>query len=184
MNGFWRSLSPFTRLLTVAVLCTSVVGGYLKFRATPLRTEAALLARSERELSDEVQELTQRVSELRHEADAALRWENYARLLAEQSTGRSLREVLDRSRIEGGLRAKVVRADFERRNAQEGHGRMHTELVFRGDYAAIIQVLDELDRTFPPIELQHVEVRRPEASQASPVSSVEAIVRGVLHEPH
>lgn len=183
MNSFWLSLSPFTRLLTVVVLSVSVLGGYGKFRFRPLRADTVAVLALEQELAREVQQSRQRVAQLRRESDTAMRWEGYSRILAQQSTGRSLRDVLNTCGTEGGPDVTVLRAHFERHDRTAGFARMGAELQIRGSYAAIIHLLDELDRSFPPIELLRAELRRPDESDPRSGSTIVADLHGVIHEP-
>lgn len=183
MRSFWNSLSPFTRMLTVIVLSVSILGGYGKLRLRPLRADSIAVHALERELAREVQQSRQRVAQLRRESDSALRWEGYARILEAQSTGRSLSDVLSACGTSGGPDVTVLHASFERQARTAGFARMGTDLRVRGSYGAILQLLDELDRSFPPIEFLRAELRRPEETDQDSGSSIVAELHGVIHEP-
>lgn len=183
MSNFWRSLSPFTRLLAVIVLAFVVLGGYGRFRLRPLRADAIAVGKLERDLAREVQQSRQRVAQLRRESDSAMRWEGYARILEQQSTGRSVRDVLDTCGSEDGPKVSVLNASFERRDRNGGFAQLGADLQVRGEYAAVIRLLDELDRSFPPIEILRAELRRPEITDERNSGDIVADLHGVIHEP-
>ena len=183
MIGFWNSLSPFTRALSVIVVVCSILGGYGKLRLQPLRVDLTEVRKLELELGREVRQSRQRVAQLRRESDSALRWESYANILEEQSTGRSLREVLATCGTESGPQVSVLNAHFERQTRSDRFGRIAAELSVRGSYASVIDLLDELDRSFPPIEFMRVELRRPQAEERQQGATIVADLHGVIHEP-
>ena len=183
MTSFWNGLSPFTRRFAMLVILCSVVGLYTKARLKPLRAELEVVRASAGELRSEVRRGRERVAQLERESETAMRWASYSRILEEQSTGRSLREILAACGTGDGPPVEVLDARFERHARGARFERMGVRFRVAGEYDAIIDLLDELDRGFPPIELRSARLQRPEAELSDRGHRIVADLDGVIHEP-
>ncbi|HKK69626.1 MAG TPA: hypothetical protein VKA86_00300 [Candidatus Krumholzibacteria bacterium] len=180
MIAMWNRLTLFTRILAVVVFVSAVAGAYTRLRWNPQQAALELAEKDVTDLGKDVRHARDRVDRLEREAELARRWSAYARVLEEQSTGRSLRDVIRTCGTERGPAVDVRRADFRRRASGPDFARLGVKLSVRGDYDSLIDLLDELDRTFPPIEVIRATLARPEKSTDD--TAIEAELEGIIHE--
>ena len=180
MIAFWSRLSPFTRLLAIAVLLAAVGGSYARLRLKPQQSELAVVEKEVASLRKDVREARSRVERLEREAELARRWTNYARILEEQSTGRSLRDVIRTCGTDGGPDVEVQTADFERLESGSEFARLGVKMTVRGAYEEIVGLLDELDRVFPPVEITRADLSRIDTEADG--TTVRAELEGIIHE--
>ena len=183
MIAFWSRLSVFTRILAVVVFLAAVTGAYTRLRFQPQRDHLAATEKIMRGLRADVRTARERVGELEQEALLAQRWSRFATILEDQSTGRSLRDVVRTCGTEGGPDVTVEKASFDRRTRGASFARMGVSLRVRGSYGELIRLLDELDRAFPPIEITKASLDRPDGDRdPSDSDVVVADLEGVIHE--
>jgi len=186
MISMWMRLSPFTRLLAVVVVVAALGGGYTRLRFKPQRAEMVEAQKFEQQLRKEVRKARQRVDRLEQEAHLAQRWSHFASILEDQSTGKSLREIVRTCGTEKGPDVEVEVADFQRQARGGSFARMAVSLTVRGNYGELIKLLDELDRAFPPIEIHKATLERTETDDADTRRGkndvVVARLDGVIHE--
>lgn len=183
MMGFWNRLSSFTRLLAVVVIVAAVAGAYMRMRWKPLQGELESARTIERELRDDVRARRDRVARLEEEANLARRWSHFASIMESGSTGHSLREIVRTCGTEGGPDVEVERVDFSREAGSGPFNRIAIDLEVRGRYAEIVRLLDELDRSFPPVEITSASVDRLGDGKDA-TGDVVARLQGVIHETH
>lgn len=180
MIAMWNRLTVFTRVLAIVVFVAALAGAYTRLRWQPRQDTLQQTTKDVAALRDDVRHARARVDRLEHEAELARRWSSYARVLDEQSTGRSLRDVIRTCGTERGPDVDVRRADFQRASSGPDFARLGVKLSVRGNYDALIDLLHELDRAFPPIEITRTTLARPEASDTG--AAIEAELEGVIHE--
>lgn len=188
MISMWTRLSPFTRLLAVVVVVAALAGGYTRLRFKPQHAELVEARKVEKELRSEVRKARQRVDRLEQEAHLAQRWSHFASILEDQSTGKSLREIVRTCGTDEGPDVEVEVADFQRQARGENFARMAVSLTVRGSYGELIELLDELDRAFPPIEIHKATLERSVTTESDAGRGesdvVVARLDGVIHETH
>ena len=177
--NYFNKLSPFTRALAIVVVLAAVGGSYYRFRLRPLRADLAANAKQEQALTREVQQSRARVRKLQSQADSAERWSGYAAMLDEQSTGRSLREVLATCGTSQGPGLTVQDARFDRQRHEGPFARLGVEITVEGPYPELIRLLHELDGVFPPIEITRAALRQNDDDSPA----ISASISGVIHEP-
>lgn len=183
MISMWSRLSAFTRLLAIVVVLAAVGGGTTRLRFKPQRAELAEAQKIEASLRKDVRKARQRVDRLEREAHLAQRWSHFADVLEEQSTGKSLREIVRTCGTAIGPDVEVQAVDFTRQARGANFARMGVSLSVRGSYGELVRLLDELDRAFPPIELHQATLERTAGSEdAMPSDVVVAKLEGVIHE--
>lgn len=183
MMTFWNRLSGFTRLLAVVVILAAVAGTYTRLRWKPLQGELDAARTIEGELREDVRSRRDRVARLEEEANLARRWSHFASILESGSTGHSLREIVRTCGTEGGPDVAVERVDFSREATHGPFARIAIDLEVRGRYAEIVRLLDELDRSFPPVEITAAAIDRLSDGENSG-EDVVARLEGVIHETH
>lgn len=184
MSGFWNSLSPFTRRLAIVVVAVSAIGLYTKMRLQPQRAEILRQEKRVAQVRGDLQEARKRVDRLRRQATSAERWATYALVLDQQSTGRSLKDVLETCGTKNGPQLNVHDVRFNRVASANGFGRMGVSFQLEGHYAELIRLLHDLDETFPPIEITRTELRLlREQGEQRDRGRIEARLEGVIYEP-
>ncbi len=182
--NFLRGLSPFTRLLAVAVLVGAAGSGYWKLRVSPLLSETHRVEKELREVRKQIRHAKTRVEELRREAASSQRWANYASVLKEQSTGKSLRDILATCGTEAGPQVQVRGLRFERGKEADGFLSIAVTFHLEGRYNELMQLLHELDTAFPPIEITSADLRVPDSEEPEGSRQwISADLKGVVHEP-
>ena len=176
-------LRPFTRILICVVLMTSALTVYWKARYQGIREDARRHEKSLAELRNAVKQAEHRVQKLRYEAVESRRWAAYADVLDEQSTGRSLRDVLATCGTGAGPDVEVRGLRFERVPGGDGFRRLKVSFRLDGPYSELMRVLHELDRAFPPIEFTSATLKVPENGEEEAKEDVSAELEGVIHEP-
>lgn len=184
MIGMWGRLSTFTQLLTIVVVVAALAGGYTRLRFKPQQTELVEARKVEQGLQKEVRKARQRVQRLEQEANLAQRWSHFASILEEQSTGRSLREIVRTCGTGDGPDVEVEAADFTRQARGTRFARIGVSLTVRGTYGELVRLLDEFDRAFPPIEIHKATLERPDSAEADGRATDVVVARldGVIHE--
>ena len=182
----WIRLSPLTRWTAVMVLLSSLSVVYVKQRWAPLREAVQKQEQSISELRRENQGLARRVEEL-GSPQGGQPWSHpasYAQVLAQQTTGRSVRDILSSCGSGEELDLNVRDLRFERMQPQGGFQRISASLAVEGRYHALLDLLHELDRAFPPVEVVGVALSAPETRSArSAEVLISAQVEAIIHEP-
>jgi hypothetical protein len=180
---FLKGLSPFTRALAVLVLLGAMASGYWKMRYAPIRAQTQHVEKELGELRQDIRQARTRVERLRQEAATGQRWASYAQVLREQSTGKSLRDILAACGTAAGPEVQVRGLRFER--GKEARGFLSIEVSFHleGRYDELMRLLHELDTAFPPIEITGADLRVPENEEEDAQHWVSADLEGVVHEP-
>lgn len=180
---YWNGLSLFTRILAVAVLLTSCGTLYWKMRYAPARETTERREKALGELEGRIDQARRRVDRLRRERAAGQKWANYAKVLDEQSTGRSLRDVLATCGTSSGPDVEVEGLRFERIASGPQFRRLQVSFRLQGPYAELVVLLHELDRAFPPIEITSTDLRVPDDPEGDGDGRVVADLEGIIHEP-
>lgn len=180
---YWNGLSLFTRILTVVVVLSSCATLYWKTRYAPALETARRHEKNLDELEEQIDRARRRVDRLRRERAAGQKWASYARVLDEQSTGRSLRDVLATCGTASGPAVEVEGLSFERIASGEQFRRLKVSFRLEGPYTELMALLHELDRAFPPIEITQTDLSVPEGGQDERGDRVSATLEGIIHEP-
>lgn len=151
--NFFSQLNPLTKGLALVILLSCAATLYNSQRLEPRRAELERERREATELQERIRDLEHRVAELHTLGEDLARQVRYATLLDQQSPGRTLQGTLGRLR-EGRGGVQLVEGSFRPR---EGGGRgLH--LRVRAGYEQHARLLTELDRAFPPVELQRLQL--------------------------
>jgi hypothetical protein len=181
--SFLRGLSPITRALALVVLLTALGSAYWKTRLAPLRAQTLRCERDLGSLHKDIRQARQRVEALRREAAANRRWADYAHVLAEQSTGKSLRDLLTTCGSSAGPEVAVRNLHFDRGKARHGFRDIGVSFHLEGRYDELIRLLHQLDQAFPPVEFTGIELKVPDQATPGEKHWVSAEMKGVVHEP-
>ena len=121
---------------------------------------------------------------LRQEATSSQRWAAYALVLDQQSTGRSLHDILQTCGTQEGPDLEVNEVRFDRLPAKNGFERLGVSFELQGRYPELIRLLHALDAAFPPIEITQTSLKANQVESDSPQPGlVVAELEGVIYEP-